>query len=311
MRLLICFATFHFSEEGLELCRVHSCRCWPLPVLFSLFLGHRVSLGLPTKRLPRSLVHRALKAESQGEAGQRQQLLEEALAADPDFAPARWHAGYVKRDGEWLTIKAAEEKAAQDDRLQNYWKLANAATLNVKDQLRLARWCDEHGQEDLAKMHWYRVHRQRPKNREAAKQLGLKEYKDQFLSPKQIDFAKAYEEASARWTPRLQAWKRSLLDNPAERDVVLGELHEVKDVAAVPFLINEFADDPELAKEVVAILGGMSPFQTYGWLSLFAVEHDDESVRQCEKPAGQPTGARAANSTGTPADVAGPVAGAS
>ena len=257
----------------------------------------------------KQLVDNALEAEALGKTGERQKLLEQAVAFAPDYAPARWHSGYVQSGGVWLTIKAAQKQAAEDDRLQHYWQLANAATLEVKDQLRLACWCDEQGLEDLASMHWYRVHLKQPKNREAAKQLGLEEYKGQFLSPDQIAAAKAYEKASARWTPQLQAWKKALRRDPEDRDAALGELRRVEDVAALPFLINEFADDPELAKEVVAILGGLSPFETYGWL---CVSRGGTCRRgssgMCETTVGQSTGTRAANSTGTPAQVARPTA---
>ncbi len=227
----------------------------------------------------KQLVAQALEAESLGNTGERQKLLEQAVSLAPDDAPARWHSGYVERDGQWMTIKEAQEKAANDDRLNQYWQQANAATLNVKDQMRLARWCEKQGLEQLASMHWYRVLLKQPRNREAAEQLGLEEYKGQFLSPDQIVAMKAYEKASEHWTPKLKSWKKALRGKPENRDAALGELRRVEDVAAVPFLINEFADDPELAKEVVAILGGMSPFETYGWLCVFAVEHADKEVR--------------------------------
>jgi hypothetical protein len=41
------------------------------------------------------LVHAALQAELDGSPAQRQRLLAEALEADPDYAPARWHSGQV------------------------------------------------------------------------------------------------------------------------------------------------------------------------------------------------------------------------
>ncbi len=225
------------------------------------------------------LVAQALEAEARGETAERHELLKQALVIAPDHAPARWHAGFVKRDGQWLTIEAAQQQAALDDRMPQYWQLAAGATMDVKDQLRLARWCTEQGLEDLAHMHWYRVHRQRPLNKEAAKQLGLQEYEGEFLAPAQIAAAKRYQAASQQWTPLLQSWKEAFQSgSESARTEALQQLRQVNDEAAIPFLINQCADDITLAKEVVSILAGMSPLKTYGWISLFAVEHDDADV---------------------------------
>ena len=48
---------------------------------------------------PADLVKAALRTELDGPSESRKQLLDEALARDPDFAPARWHLGFVRFDG--------------------------------------------------------------------------------------------------------------------------------------------------------------------------------------------------------------------
>jgi hypothetical protein len=50
-------------------------------------------------------------------------------------------------------------------------------------------------------MYWCRVHIEQPRSREAAKRLGMQEYQNQFLAPEQVTAAKAYAEASERWSP--------------------------------------------------------------------------------------------------------------
>jgi hypothetical protein len=229
----------------------------------------------------RDLVAKALKAELLGQTAERKKLLEQALSLDPDYAPARWHSGFVNRDGKWLTIRQAQEQAAQDDRMEQYWQHANAATFNVKDQLRLARWCDEQGLQDVARMHWCRVHIEQPRNREAAKRLGMQEYQNQFLAPEQVTAAKAYAEASERWSPLLKSWKQMIREGTEqERQEALTKLRQVKSIDAAPFLVEHCTDAGRFALEAVAVLGGMSPFETYGWLCLLAVDHDDPQVRE-------------------------------
>src|SRR5262245_23429928 len=51
-----------------------------------------------------TLVQAALDAELAGDAVKRAALLDQAIAADPDFAPARWQSGQVKFDGSWRRV---------------------------------------------------------------------------------------------------------------------------------------------------------------------------------------------------------------
>ncbi len=228
----------------------------------------------------KTLVAKALAAEPLGQQAERQKLLEQALAVDPDFGPARWHSGFVRRDGRWMTIEQAQQAAADDDRLTRYWALANSATLKTKDQLRLARWCDEQGLEDLAKMHWFRVHLQKPRDREAARQLGMQEFEGRYFFPEQAEALQRYQAASKHWQPLLASWKRAIEDGGDEqREEARQSLRAVQDVAAIPFLVDQYGDDSHLAKEVVTVLGGMPPLETCGWLCLLAVNHQDEPVR--------------------------------
>ena len=55
-----------------------------------------------------------------GDHARRAELLSEALEDDPNCKTARWQAGFVKLDGEWLTQQDAEQKYSSDPKLGEY-----------------------------------------------------------------------------------------------------------------------------------------------------------------------------------------------
>ena len=68
----------------------------------------------------------------------------------PDFAPARWEAGQIMVDGEWLPVSEALSRAQADSRLQEYLVLRESASDEPLAQRNLAKWCDEQGLTDEA-----------------------------------------------------------------------------------------------------------------------------------------------------------------
>jgi len=79
------------------------------------------------------LVRAALLAAAANDSQRRDELLSQALRKDPDCPPARWHSGYVRLDGQWLSTDDAQRRAAADQRLAEYRKLRDAS-------VRYARW---------------------------------------------------------------------------------------------------------------------------------------------------------------------------
>src|SRR5690349_7261073 len=73
-----------------------------------------------------ALVEQALESELAGDALQRTTLLKQALELDPNYAPARWHSGYVKVDGQWLSLDEAARRGAADPHLATYRKRRDA-----------------------------------------------------------------------------------------------------------------------------------------------------------------------------------------
>src|SRR4051812_15438307 len=104
-------------------------RHWVVAALIVLVLGSSLGTCLaaakdptPAEKEASKLVTRALEAGIAGDQEKRRTLLEEALKASPDYAPAHWQLGHVKADGKWQT-SAAAAAAAKDDRYAEYRKL--------------------------------------------------------------------------------------------------------------------------------------------------------------------------------------------
>lgn len=169
------------------------------------------------------LVRAALQAEASGKAADRNQLLQQALIKQPDFAPARWHTGYVREGDRWLDADQAQRRAGADKRLAEYRKLRDEKAFDPQGDLILARWCRDHGLAAEARAHWSRVLSAEPQNQEAINALGLTWHQGQLLTREQIGqqpqargrqvglkVSKEEKEWITYWEAQLAAWRRSM-----------------------------------------------------------------------------------------------------
>ena len=83
------------------------------------------------------LVEQALESELAGDGHQRAVLLKQALELDPNYAPARWHSGFVMVDGNWLSLDEAARRAAADPQLAAYRKRRDALVDTAENQREL------------------------------------------------------------------------------------------------------------------------------------------------------------------------------
>ena len=70
------------------------------------------------------LVEAVLQAGLAGDTAKRNELLAEAVAADGDYAPARWHSGQVKFNGLWQTPAKVGQLVSSLPRYREYRELA-------------------------------------------------------------------------------------------------------------------------------------------------------------------------------------------
>ena len=160
------------------------------------------------------LVEQALQSELTGASDQRAALLKRALELDPNYAPARWQSGYVKVDGNWLSLDEAASRAAADPQLAAYRKRRDALIDTADNQRELARWCAKHKFTDEARIHWAKVLEFDRQDAEALTALGIEFYQGKLLTKSQLIEARknAMERAKVvrNWQPKLTKWRNAI-----------------------------------------------------------------------------------------------------
>jgi len=115
-----------------------------------------------------NLVSEALHREIYGLNSERSVLLSKAMEASPEFAPARWHAGMIQVDGQWMAV----EDSQPTDAMKNYaaFRLQQADTL--EGNLALAEYCSRVGLQGQRRAHLTRVLELDGENQTALRGLG-------------------------------------------------------------------------------------------------------------------------------------------
>ena len=111
-------------------------------LLMGLLAPHVVSGQTKAQRhaAAKQLVAEALHREVYGDADDRQELLIQAVAQEPNLEAANWHLGRVKQRGKWVDFHDAAEAAKANPRLQEYRRLRESAAETVIGQMALADW---------------------------------------------------------------------------------------------------------------------------------------------------------------------------
>ncbi len=204
---------------------------------------------------------------------------------------AHWYAGEVMVDDQWLALEEAQQKAANDKQLKAYRELRVRATNRLVDHERLARWCEKHDLENLANMHWLHVLQFDREHRAALSELGLTWHRGRLLAH---DEAEQYKQREREWLKQKKAWQTKVkrLRRDLEQGLVVEEmaarqeLREINAPAAVPALLEEFAEpasdeEKTIARqtELMTVLGGIDAPAAIETLAQFAVESTSQQVR--------------------------------
>jgi hypothetical protein len=220
-------------------------------------MGHVVAQPKAPDRenSPERLVRAALESELGGPSAQRKNHLEQALAIDPNFAPARWQAGFVHWRGQWHSPEEIAKLASTDKILAEYRKLRDKLVDTADNHRAMAEWCRKHHLADEARAHWLKVLEFEPNDAGAFEALGLEWFDGRLLTRPQIveakKEAKARQQAIRRFTPALAKWRSAIVSGSAkQRDEALDGLRELTEEAAVPAI-------GMLLKPSVASKGGL------------------------------------------------------
>ena len=236
---------------------------------------------------PTGLVRAALESELTGPSDVRARLLNKALERDPNFAPARWQAGFVRWDDQWLRPEEVAKHVAGDPRLAQYRQRRDAMVDTADDHRELARWCHKQRLLDEEKVHWAKVLEFDASDEEALAGLKLHLYEGQLLTKGQIDEAKRRVEqqllATRTWQPKLAKLRKSIESSKQpQHDEALTALAALDDPLAIPALEAQFGARPNeaLVRLLIETLGRISHPAATAALVRWAVVPDSETVRR-------------------------------
>jgi hypothetical protein len=195
---------------------------------------------------PAALVKAALESELDGPSELRHTLLEQALARDPNFAPARWQSGFVRWDGGWLHVDEVPKRAADDKSLAAYRKMRDGMVDTADNHRALAKWCRKNKLVDEERIHWAKVLEFESGDAEALAALGLQLYDSRLLTRQQIEQEKKLAgerlRATQHWQPQIVKWRNAIEHGSGkDRDAALEKLRTLSDPGAIAPLESIFA----------------------------------------------------------------------
>ena len=183
-------------------------------------------------------VREALEAELRGAGADRAAALASAIEAAPDDAAARWLAGFVKQDGQWVPHEAVAKKAAADKVLAEYTKRRDRAGDTVAGQLELADWCRKNKLAEQEQAHLMAGLQLAPNHVAVRARLGHVRVGDVWLDEKEVregrERAREAGKALAQYRPMLEEIRDSLAASKLRRDVAVKQLAEIDDPSGDP-----------------------------------------------------------------------------
>lgn len=232
-------------------------------------------------------VNEALQREIYGLEEDRQQLLSSAAEASPEYAPARWHQGYLKdaRRG-WLKFDEVLNIPQAANSLAKYERERTATADTVAGQIRLAEWCAENGLVDQARAHLSRVIELDPDHTAARQRLGFVRERGTWISRQEVfrdrEQQKAREAAVAKWRPVMEDLKKGLEHRSQQkREFSAQKLREIRDPEAIGAIEVVFRDaEDSLLAPALDTLAAMSDPEASLALTRFAVYGPQESSRE-------------------------------
>ncbi len=232
-------------------------------------------------------------------------MLRQVLASQPDFAPARWHTGFVRQGDRWLDLDQVRRQATQDKRLAEYRQLRDALAFHPQGEWNLARWCRDHGLPSEARAHWMRTLAAQPQNAEAINALGLVWHQGLLLTRDQIEqlrkprakaqnvatkTAREEREWTTHWETQLAKWRRAgQADDKQTAPAARHEMDAAKEAAAVFALgrllstRSQWTQDRKFYQGLSLALVQSLEYRDESWavpqLVRYAVEHPLPDVR--------------------------------
>ena len=237
------------------------------------------------RRQAELLTKEALHREAYAQQEKRDELLQKASEHDPDYAPAKWHQGFVRYLNRWVDAESLPLLTKDNSRLARYEHIRQRTPDTQEGHLELANWCRQHNLQDQERAHLSRVLDFAPDNQGVRDRLGFRRINSRWRT--NTDLAADRQQSDeirqqlSRWQPKLEKIRRGLeQDRPRLRQSAGEQLRKIRDVEAIPAIEIVFAGATEGACQLaVETLGGIPQFQAAHALARIAVFSPWESVR--------------------------------
>jgi tetratricopeptide (TPR) repeat protein len=225
----------------------------------------------------------ALWCEAHGLSGERVKQLALAIARDPSHALARGLMGLVAYRGKWGTPEAIGQQIKDDparEELNSEYRARRLKTLYKPDeQLRLARWCEEHGLKEEALAHYGVVLRLDPSRESVWRHLGYEKVGNRWLTATEIVAEKREASVQKQADKRWGYFFESLGDDfestaPAKQARAERRMRLVTNRRAVPMIWKHFVrmgERRELAAvQMLGQIEGASPAMGLAAMAVFS-----------------------------------------
>lgn len=232
-------------------------------------------------------VREALQREIYGSETARRELLDGAMVKSPEFAPARWHLGYVKdaRRG-WLKYDEFLKTPKVAHTLAKYERERATTPDTVAGNMKLADWCAVEKLTDQERAHLMRVIDLSPDHAAARGRLGFVRQGNDWVSRQEIARDRQREadrrESLAKWRPVLEEIRTGLESrSQPRREYAAGKLKEIHDADAVAGIEEVFrgAKD-EIALPAIDALAGIEDPAAAAALTRIAVQWRSAALRE-------------------------------
>ena len=239
-------------------CRATVCLCGTL-LLCTLSPWNTPALAVGDRDVTQNaaeLVQEALHREVYGLMDQRDELLDRAAELAPNYAPVKWHQGYVTFQGQWILAEDVAQWSSRDRKFGEYAAMRDLQPDTVVGHLRMANWCRNHELADQERAHLLRVLDLNPDQPQARARLGFRRIEGGWAADEEVEAAnrqrRANQAALAKWSPRMEEL-RDRLDDRGERKrtAAASTIRSLRDVEAIPALEAILSGHSEQAAQLV------------------------------------------------------------
>jgi hypothetical protein len=215
----------------------------------------------------------------------RRAELHPILNRRPDFAPARWHSGYVDVAGSWRSFTSPPDPKALE-LLEEYRHRCIVLDKTAHSQMQMAHWCRQQGLRDQERAHLMAALDDATAADRSAiyERLGYHPFGSQWLSPGEIAewtaVGKQAEASLKHWGPMLEGVASHLDGSPHQRRAAQKILNGIQDPAAIPAIESALLYGSEIgALAAVETLGHIDAYQSSQALARAAMFSNVEAVR--------------------------------